>query len=122
MAATAKAAAAAARSKYAPFLSWSVGIALPGSRSRFEKALADELALVGAAGNGEMGAADVGDELVQHVEARHLLEDLDEAVGQVALVADEDESGVELHALAPRGPAFGGDVGAVVVGIGAPEN
>jgi hypothetical protein len=65
-----------------------------------------------------MAAADVGDELVHHVEARHLLEDLDEAGARVALVADEEQPGVELHALAPGRPALGRDSShAVVVGI-----
>jgi hypothetical protein len=63
------------------------------SRGRLEQPLADEFALGDAARTGEMAAAGVGDELVHHVEARHLVENLDEAAARIALVAEEEQTG-----------------------------
>ena len=56
---------------------------------RLEQAVADEFAFGGAARTGEMAAARIGDELIHHAEARHFLENPDEAAAQVALAAEE---------------------------------
>jgi 2-polyprenyl-6-methoxyphenol hydroxylase-like FAD-dependent oxidoreductase len=73
-----------------------------------------------AAGTPEEPAADMGDELVHHVEFRHPLENLDEAAARIALVAKKQKPGVVLHALPPGRPALGCEVHAVVVRIGPP--
>src|SRR5262245_29621806 len=86
-----------------------------------EEALTDELALLDAAGASEEAAARMGRVLVERIELRHLVEDLDEAFARVALVGEEEEPGIELDRLAPRRPALGSEVAAVVIGIAAAE-
>ncbi len=69
-----------------------------------------------------IAAAHMGHELVHHVEFRHFVENLDEARSRIALVADEEQARIILHALAPGRPALGGEIHAVIVGIGPPQN
>src|SRR5580693_656890 len=64
----------------------------------------------------------MGDELIQHIEPSHLLENLSEARANVTLVADKEQSGIVLHALTPRRPPLGGEVDPVIVGIGTAKN
>src|SRR6201999_1649399 len=71
------------------------------SRKRFsgrsaEQAFADEPARLGAAGDGEDGAADVLDVLVQRVVLAELALQGDELLFRVLLEADKEEAGFEL--------------------------
>src|SRR6185437_8166379 len=97
-------------------------VASMGLSNRFEQTVADERAVGGAGGAGEQPGAGMGHELVEHVELGHALENLDEAGARVALIADEEQAGVVRHALAPRRPALGGEVDAVMVGIAAAKH
>src|SRR3954447_21060755 len=87
-----------------------------------EQALPDELARSRPARAGEQAAAGMRDELVQHVEFRQALEDLDKAGSRVALIADEEQPGVVLFASPPRLPALGNLVDPVIIRIGAPQD
>ncbi len=88
----------------------------------FKQPLAHEPAGPRPGRTGEEAAADVGDELVQHVELGHVLENLHEARARVALVADEEQPRIQLHPLAPGRPALGDEGEAIVIGIGAAED
>src|SRR5208282_2202331 len=90
-----------------------------GSQSScgLEQALSDELAFRRPARASEQPAADMGHELIHHVELRHPVVDLDEASPRVALVGHEEQARVILHALPPWRPALGGEIDAVIVGV-----
>ena len=77
--------------------------------------LADELTLCDSSGTGKEATAGMGDELVEHVVLRQLVENLDEARPGVALITYKEEAGVIFHALAPRRPALGGEIHSVIV-------
>jgi len=87
-----------------------------------EQALADESAGARPRRTGEQPAADVGRELVQHVDLGHAREDPDESGARVALVALEQQAGIERDQLPPGRPALGDFGQAVVVGEGAPQD
>jgi hypothetical protein len=66
---------------------------LPGgltpSGSCLKQALPDEFALCDPARTGKETAAGVGHELVEHVELRHLVENLDKTGPRITLIAHE---------------------------------
>ena len=71
---------------------------------------------------GENTASRVGEELVKHVYSRHPLEDFDKASSDVALIANEQQSGIVFDAFTPWWPALTGEVGTIVIGIGTSKN
>jgi hypothetical protein len=75
----------------------------------------NELTLGNAAGTGKEATAGMGDELVEHIEFRHLLENLNKAGPGVALIAHEKKSGVIFNTLAPRRPPLSGEIGAIII-------
>src|SRR5215472_741228 len=83
--------------------------------SGLDQALANELARCNSAGAGKEAATGVGHELVEHVELRHLAENLDKAGARIALVAHEQKPGVIRDTLAPRRPALDREIGAIIV-------
>lgn len=60
--------------------------------------------------------------LIHHVEPGHFLEQFDEPGSRFALVANEKQAGIKFHFVPPRWPAFGGDIGAIVVGVRPAQN
>ena len=52
----------------------------------------------------------------------HALEQNDEAGARVLLIGQEEQAGVIGHPLPPRRPAFGDDVRAIVVAVGAAQD
>ena len=57
----------------------------------------------------------MGHKLVEHVELRQLVKNLDEAGPGIALITHKEEAGVIFHALAPRRPALGDEIHPVIV-------
>src|SRR5262249_4175301 len=84
--------------------------------------LPDKLAGCEAAGAGEKTAAGVGDKLVEHVELRQLLKNLDKSGARVALIADKKQPGIVGHAALPRRPPLGDKADPIVIGIGPPQD
>jgi hypothetical protein len=63
----------------------------------------------------EQAASDMGCELIEHIELRHLLEDRNKAGAWVPLIRQKEKPGVVFHSLAPGRPTLRGEVHAVVV-------
>src|SRR5271167_4840011 len=89
---------------------------------RLEQPLADELAFRDPARAGEEAAAGMGHELVQEVEFRQFVKNLDEPGPRVALVADEKQPGIVFRGLAPRRPPFRDKIDSVIVRIGPAQD
>ena len=71
-----------------------ISAAGPAPLRGLEQLLSNEFAFADPARAGEQAAADVGGELVEGVEVGHGLEDPDEPVARIALVAQEEKARV----------------------------